>query len=177
MANDNEFPTEEFPRPQSKEGDTEVTEAFTEEEFRTTFETGTAYGSTSGTPVTAAFAPAGASAVPPRPTSPVVDGAKGPYPRKMLVAAFVLGIVGTSLAAIALIVGIAGFGGHGARSDRGYDRGDVTISKETITERGHGGRVEFREFNEEMTEEFGGGRGGMRERVLEEQLEMDIQSS
>lgn len=69
-----------------------------------------------------------APAVPAAPTAPAApEGKTYTYPRKMLIAAFVLGIVGTALGAIALIVALAGavddFDGHGGRGDMGgYSR-------------------------------------------------------
>ncbi|MFZ1382748.1 MAG: hypothetical protein WAS54_08190 [Scrofimicrobium sp.] len=100
--------------------------------------------------------------------------------RKMLTAAFVLGIVGTSLAFIALIVGIAGFG-HGGSGGRTHDRVEVTISEEFMEEQGQlpgrDGRMEMREFTEDMREQMSGTRGQMRERVLQEDIETGAQSS
>lgn len=81
-------------------------------------------------------------------------GADGPrrygeyaYPRGMLIAAFVLGIVGTSLAAIALIVALMGGGVGGGHVGRPMDRASETISEELNV---RGNRVDGRvveEFN------------------------------
>ena len=58
------------------------------------------------------------------------------YPRGMLIAAFVLGIVGTSLAVIALIVGLMSGGGGSGRGgmNRSMDRSSERIT-EQVTER------------------------------------------
>lgn len=104
-------------------------------------------------------------------------------PRKMIKASFILGIVGTSLAAIALTVGIVALavGSHGSR--HGDMRGSVTITEKFDGGRGHmterfeeefsGGRGMRGHMDERFVEEFSGsvdGRGGRVERFSDEDL-------
>lgn len=104
-------------------------------------------------------------------------------PRKMIKASFILGIVGTSLAAIALAVGIVALadGPHGSR--HGDMRGSFTITEEFDGGRGHmterfeeefsGGRGRGGQMDERFVEEFSGsvdGRGGRVERFSDEDL-------
>lgn len=116
-----------------------------------------------------------------------------PYPRKMLIAAFVLGIVGTSLAVIALILSLVslGSGDFGRGGGRGGHRADISITEsfedgsgrmnERFTEdfdvRERGGRMEL--DREMMEERFGqtDGRGGMRDWVFESETESEDTAS
>ena len=105
------------------------------------------------------------------------SGEKQPYSRKMVLSAFILGIVGTSLAVLALLVAIVGF--SGGRGDHGHCRcGTVVEETEMRTDRsGRGGMRERDEVVIERFEERDGSRGDgtrgerFREReILEEEV-------
>ena len=125
--------------------------------------------------------PSDPTVTPPTPASgaaPSRSGVVHSYPRKIVIAGFVLGIVGTSLAFLALILGFVNLardgGGHGPRG-----HSQVTITEDFD---GRSGRV-----TERFTEDFGerGDRGtsgrrgphGMRERLeITEDFMEDTQS-
>ena len=111
--------------------------------------------------------------------APAPTPAHRPISRKMVIAAFVLGIVGTSLAVLSLILCLVNLGRSG-HSGRMHDR--VSISEDfngpagRMTERfqedfgGRGGRMTER-FEEDFTDRPGTdtdgrrGRGDIRERL------------
>ena len=111
---------------------------------------GSAKGSAPSSAPTGGRDKGAASAAPAAPTQP--------YPRKMVISAFVLGIVGTSLAVLALILGFVNLGLDGGHGPREHSR--VTIT-EDFDERG--GRM-----TERFSEDFDGRGGRMTERFSED---------
>lgn len=121
------------------------------------------------------------------PASPLAQStAPARESRKMLIASFVLGIVGTSLAVIALVVAVVGVS-HGNGGGRSHGRASFSVSEDVITERGserstgsgHGrssgrgadGQLEIREFTEEMTGPLNGTMERGHGMILEERIE------
>lgn len=86
------------------------------------------------------------------PTAGRASGGKSVPSRGKVNAAFVLGIVGTSLAVLALIVGIAGFS-HG-RPGFDHRRSGVSITEEMDVESSRSGRGGMRERDEVVIERF-----------------------
>ena len=117
---------------------------------------------------------------------------------KMVIAAFVLGIVGTSLAAIALAVGVVALATHSGRParfdrtviteelDRGTSRGGVEDGRNTEEferdstrefRRGRGGTITEEEFTERWTERGNNGRGHRHMDLEELELLLEQQES